>query len=411
MSEVALDRIPAAVVWALGLTQILGYGTLYYSFGVLAPAMAAEFAWSEEWLYGVLSASLLIAGLVAPISGAWADRFGAGRVMAWGSAAAAASLVLCALAPERISFIAGLVAIEVASAFVLYATAFAALAQISPARARVSITHLTLIAGFASTIFWPLTSALHSAMSWREVYLLYGLANLAICLPVHFWLARHTKRIGAVASGIPTSASAPLVPQGQERRALVLMLFAFAILSFASSAILVHMVPMLTALELGGAAVLAATVFGPAQVLSRLVNMQFGRGLSAQALALLAAALPPTALAILVLTAPWAGGALAFAVLFGFGSGLSSIVSGVLPMALFGPAGYGKRLGLLSSARLIASAFAPFLFSVMVAATSPKLAIGAVALVAVCAVIAFGAIWWISRERPMPHVAKVPVTK
>ena len=411
MSDVALDRIPAAVVLALGLTQILGYGTLYYSFGVLAPAMAAEFAWSEEWLYGALSASLLISGLVAPISGAWADRFGAGRVMAWGSAAAAASLVLCAIAPERVSFVAGLIAMEVASAFVLYATAFAALAQISPGRSRAGITHLTLIAGFASTIFWPLTSALQSIMSWREVYLLYGVANLLICLPVHFWLAQHTRRIGAVISDLPASAPAPLVPSGQERRALVLMLFAFAILGFASSAILVHMVPMLTALELGGAAVLAATVFGPAQVLSRLVNMQFGRGLSAQALALLAAALLPAALAALVLTAPWAGGALAFAVLLGLGSGLNSIVSGTLPMALFGPVGYGKRLGLLSSARLIASAFAPFLFSVMVAATSPKMAIGAVALIAVCAVIAFGSIWWITRDRSIPDGAKVPAAK
>lgn len=408
MSERALDRIPTSVVWALGLTQVMGYGTLYYSFGVLAPAMAAEFAWSEEWLYGVLSASLLIAGLVAPISGAWADRFGAGRVMAGGSAAAAASLVLCALAPERISFVTGLIAMEVASAFVLYATAFAALAQISPGRARASITHLTLIAGFASTIFWPLTSALHSVMSWREVYLLYGLANLVVCLPVHVWLARHTRRIGTIVSDLPTSAPAPLVPIGQERRALVLMLLAFAILGFASSAILVHMVPMLAALELGGAAVLVAAVFGPAQVLSRLINMQFGRGLSAQALALLAAALLPAALATLVLTAPWVGGALAFAILFGLGSGLNSIVSGILPMALFGPVGYGKRLGLLSSARLIASAFAPFMFSVMVAATSPKLAIGAVALIGVCAVIAFGSIWWITRERPIPHGAKVP---
>jgi MFS family permease len=81
-------KIPASVTWALGLTQIIGYGTLYYSFGALAPSMARDLGWSEEWVYGVLSASLLLSGLVAPASGAYADRFGAAKVMAWGSVAA-----------------------------------------------------------------------------------------------------------------------------------------------------------------------------------------------------------------------------------------------------------------------------------------------------------------------------------
>ena len=58
----------ARIVWALGLTQIIGYGTLYYSFGTLAPSIAAEFAWPQEWLYGALTVSLLVGGLIAPIS-------------------------------------------------------------------------------------------------------------------------------------------------------------------------------------------------------------------------------------------------------------------------------------------------------------------------------------------------------
>ena len=188
-------KIPAAALWALGLTQIIGYGTLYYSFSILVPSIALELAWPEQWVFGALSASLLVGGLFAPTAGRWADRFGAGRVMTFGSAAAAAALVACAIAPGRVSFVAALMAMELASAFVLYSAAFVAIVQIGSARAQRSITHLTLIAGFASTLFWPLTAALHEYLSWREVYLVFAVINVAVCLP-HPCLAG-----AAVASG------------------------------------------------------------------------------------------------------------------------------------------------------------------------------------------------------------------
>ncbi|MEK1933559.1 MAG: MFS transporter, partial [Pararhizobium sp.] len=139
------------------MTQIIGYGTLYYSFSALAASMAGDLGWSPEWVFGAFSVSLLAGGLAAPIAGNWIDRYGAGTVMAFGSIAAAVALVACALAPGPISFVAGLVAIA----------AFAVLVQMNPRTAQRSITHLTLIAGFASTIFWPLTSALHERLSWQ----------------------------------------------------------------------------------------------------------------------------------------------------------------------------------------------------------------------------------------------------
>lgn len=381
------------IVAALGLTQIIGYGTLYYSFGVLAPSMATDFGWSQEWVYGVLSVSLLLGGLVAPFSGKLADRFGAGNVMSWGSAAASLALVLCAVAPERISFVAGLAAMEVASSFVLYATAFAALAQASASGAQRSITHLTLIAGFASTIFWPLTSWLHGHMSWREVYLLYAVLNLLGALPVHLWLARAVRKRQSLPRASTQPVHLPSVEKGRERLAMLMMLAAFALLGFVASAVTVHMLPMLGALGLGGAAVLVTTLFGPSQVLSRLVNMQVGAGLAPPALAFLAASLLPVGLVLLVVVAPWVPGAAAFAILFGFGNGLSSIVSGTLPLMLFGAVGYGARLGWISSARLVASAAAPFAFSMVAANASITVAVWFIALVGLAAAAAFGVIW------------------
>lgn len=397
----------AWIVWALGLTQIIGYGTLYYSFGTLAPSMAADFGWPEEWVFGILSGSLLVGGLMAPISGHWADRFGAARLMAWGSLAAAASLAICALAPDGVTFILGLIAIEVTSTTVLYATAFAALAQASTKGAQRSITHLTLIAGFASTVFWPVTTWLHGFLGWREVYLVYAAVNVVVCLPVHVWLAR-TQRRRAETMARPDVIPA-LVPPERQRAAFPLMLLGFALAGFVSSAITVHMVPMLAALGTGGAGALATTLFGPSQVLSRLLNLQFGRGLSQPALAIIASVVLPVALGILLLATPSWPGTAAFAILFGLGNGLASIVSGTLPMLLFGSIGYGRRLGAISSARLIASSIAPFAFSLVATSASTVIGVALVALVGVMAAGVFVLLWVLHGRRPgLPSSVATP---
>lgn len=147
------QRLPVGAIVALGVTQNIGYGTLYYSFSILAPDMAASLSWWPEWVFGALSVALLIGGLTAPWLGSLIDRIGAGRVMTFGSALSAAALVACAYAPSKGAYVVALVATEVAANLVQYGAAFALLVQLQPAVAQRSITYLTLIAGFASTIF------------------------------------------------------------------------------------------------------------------------------------------------------------------------------------------------------------------------------------------------------------------
>lgn len=362
-------KAPASAIWALGLTQIVGYGTLFYSFPVLAPAIALELAMPQQWVFAALSAALFLGSLFAPVAGRWADRLGAGRLMTAGSLAASAALVTCAFAPGRVSFVAALIAMELAACFVLYATAFAAIVQIGPAGAQRSITHLTLIAGFASTLFWPLTSLLHEHLAWREVYLVFAAMNLLLCLPVHAWLMRLTRRRRNAASAYVPAAPVDRAPLGasQARAVFPLMLAGFAIEGFVLSAILLHMVPLLSVLGLGTAGVLVSTLFGPSQVASRLINMVFGGRLPQTFLAVIAAALLAAGLLTLVLASPSIPGIAIFVVLFGLGSGLASIVGGTLPLELFGRAGYGARLGWVSAARQFSSSFAPFVFAFMMA--------------------------------------------
>ncbi|WEX76164.1 arsenite efflux MFS transporter ArsK [Sinorhizobium numidicum] len=361
-------RPPIAAILALGVTQIIGYGTLYYSFSILAPDMAADLGWPSEWIFGVLSAALLIGGLTAPWMGALLDRIGAGRVMTIGSALAAAALTGCAMAPGKAAFIAALIAIETAANLVQYGAAFALLVQIRPEAAQRSITYLTLIAGFASTIFWPITTALHAELSWQNVYLVFAALNLFVCLPLHAWLARGVgkDRQAVSSTALPPPINGVLAPAARPL-GLLLMITGFSLQSLVSSAVLVHMVPLLSGLGLGALASLVGTLFGPSQVLSRLTNMLLGRNLPPTILAMIAAALMPGGVVILILTAPSISGAMAFAVVFGLGNGLLSIVTGTLPLMLFGSEGYGKLQGKMMAARLIISATAPFVLALAMA--------------------------------------------
>lgn len=391
-----MQKIPAAAVWGLGLTQIVGYGTIFYSFSILAPAIASDLNWPEQWIFGALSAALLISGILAPMAGRLADRYGAACAMSIGSIAAALSLLACAGAPGPISFAAALIAMQIATCFIFYSTAFVVIVQLGDRWAARSITHLTLIAGFASTVFWPVTTWLHAQLSWREVYVLFALLNLALCLPIHLWLAR-MPRADTLPAAVPSTAvgaaeNRAVLDKRTQGLVFVLMLGGFAVEGLVLSAVLIHMVPLMTTLGLGTAGLIVSTLFGPAQVASRFVNMLLGGGLPQRWLAVIAALLLPLGVSVLLATSPWVPGAIVFAILFGLGSGLTSIVGGTLPLELFGREGYGSRLGWVAAARQFTSALAPFALSWMIARTGAAATLSSLVIVGAAGVIAFAAI-------------------
>lgn len=380
----------AGAIWALGTTQIVGYGTLYYSFSILAPSIADEFGLGVEWIYGFMSIALLAGGIISPYAGGLADKHGAAKVLSLGSIGAAVALAICGLANNAYLYLGGVILIELASAFVLYATAFALLAQATGPRAQRSITYLTLIAGFASTIFWPLTTWLLQGLNWHQIYFVFAGLNLLVCLPLHLWLTRFA-RIAAARPTTPVEIE-PSATAGSEF-IFLLVVIGFSLAGFVSAAILFHVVPMLGMLGLGASGVLVATLFGPAQVASRLINMVLGKELPAPLLAVISATMMPVALVVLALSAPSVPGAMAFAVVFGLGTGLFSIVSGTLPLALFGKAGFGKRLGWISLGRLCLSAIAPFALSVALGALGPKPSLWLLSVAGAICVAVFAEIW------------------
>lgn len=356
------DRLPIYTIAGLGITQIVAYGTLYYSFSILAPQMARDFSLSSEWIFGALSVALLIGGLSAPLLGRLIDKFGAGQIMTLGSLFAATALAICSLSSDRGAFILSLTLIEVTANLVQYGAAFALLVQIKPAVAQRSITYLTLIAGFASTIFWPITASLQQHITWQQIYIIFAGMNLIICLPIHFMITRSVKvsmrkRVNGTSA---KSHKVGSLTQKNRRRGFLFLLVGLSLQALVSSAILVHMVPLLSSLSLGATAAIIGSLFGPSQVASRLINMFYGRNITPIMLAAISAGLISLSVCVLIIGEPTIISAVAFACLFGLGNGLFSIVSGTLPLALFGSVGYGSLQGKIMSGRLIVSAAAPF---------------------------------------------------
>jgi MFS family permease len=381
------------VVIALGLTQTIGYGTLYYGYGVLAPVIARDLDVPLDWFFAAFTIGLLLGGVVAPLSGRELDRRGARSVMRLGSALAGLALLLCAITPNIWLFSLALVFAEMAACLVLYEAAFAGLTQIHRMGARPSITALTLIAGFASTVFWPLTQWMLGAFGWRWTLALFGLANILICAPLHHIMLRGAKPLAdgpTVASGEPEQTGPALLTGDARRRALILFALAVCVSSLVYSAVPVH---MLRIIENEGftpeKAALIAMLMGPMQVVARLIDFSAGKRLDALMTGRIALIGLCVSLALLMLASGTAFAAVAFALVYGASQGLITIARGTVPLQLFGAAGYGALVGRITGLRFIFSAAGPLVFAAASTRLSMDAALGIMAGAALFSLIAF----------------------
>lgn len=351
------------IVLVLGITQIIGYGTLYYAFASVAPSVATELRVTEEVLFGYLSIGFLSGGLVAPFLGRLMDHVGAARVMTIGSLGNAMLFALAAYSHTALLFAAATTAMQVVSVSTAYDAAFATINQAAGVRAQKTITHLTLIAGLSSTVFWPVTGWLTDLSGWRGTYFVFAALHAFVCMPLHAFLWRRLGPPQHVKSVEQSRTSSEVESQPHGIRTFWMIAVSFAMSTALITALGTHLVSLLLAKDLGASSYTIAMCVGPAQVAIRIANVTIMRHLTALQGALVSAlALPVSAAALLVANGAWVP-ALAFALVFGVGQGLFSITRGTVPLSLFGPQGYGKRLGQLAAVRTLLSAGAPFAFA------------------------------------------------
>lgn len=374
------------VVWALGVAQTVGWASSYYLPAVLATPMAASLGLSPVWVFGAFSLAMVVSSLVGPWAGARIDRLGGRGVLAVSNLVFAAGLAGLAMAQGPMSLFLAWSIIGLGMGMGLYEGAFATLAGIYGPAARSPITGITLIAGFASTVGWPLTGLMLAEWGWREACLGWAALHLGLALPLNLSLPSGSR---SAPSPVPTAADAAGSPP---RFALGLLAFVFAATWFNSTAMAAHL-PRL--LEEAGAtpamAIAAGALIGPAQVGARVLEFGLLRRFHPLLSARIAAACHPVAaLALIGLGGP---AAYAFALIHGAGNGILTIAKGTLPLALFGPAGYGRRLGWLNAPARALQAAAPLVFGAALTAWGS----GAVWVTAGIGAASLAALLWLRR--------------
>jgi MFS family permease len=352
------QRSRRAVVTALGTSQTLAWASSYYLPAILADPISADIRVPRSWVFAAFSASLLIAAFAGPVVGRIIDRYGGRGVLVLSNLVFAGGLIALAATTGALGLFAAWAVLGVGMALGLYDAGFATLTALYGSKARGPITGITLFAGFASTVSWPLSTFLNDALGWRETCLIWAALNVVVGLPLNrLLLPIPANPVNPLRTTRPSVGWKPY-------KEMFLLAFVFASVWFVTGSMAAHL-PRL--LEHWGAtplqAIAAAALVGPAQVAARLLAYLFLRRIHPLISARIATVLHPIGAAALAIAG--ASGAAVFSVLYGAGNGLLTIARGTVPLAIFGPHAYGERTGMLGAPARAAQAFAPLIFGLL----------------------------------------------
>ncbi len=375
---------------AIGITQTLAWATTYYIPATMAVPAAAEFGVSRSLLVGGFSCGLLACGLASPAVGRWIERAGGRHVLAAAPIVTALGLAGLALSPNVVGWYIAWTIIGLGMALGLYDAAFGTIGRLLGPAARPAIVGVTLMAGFASTIGWPLGTYLVAHFGWRAAVAAYAVMQIAVILPI-------------ILLNVPSVAAAPVEvevvrPHAEAAaapppRAFFWLAAYFTLRSAINSAVFVHLLLLMQGMGFSPAvAVAAGALIGPSQVGARVVDWFLGRNLSPMLAAVIGASLLPISVVALMFGFP----APIFTVGFGASNGIFTISRGTLPLYLFGPTGYATRVGLLARPAMFASAVAPTLFAPLVLAWP---ALWVVVLLGALGLAAFGCLLMLTPKR------------
>lgn len=348
--------------WALAVAQLVSWGTIYYAFSLFVVPMEHAMGWSRTATNGALSIGLLVSGFAAYPVGNWIDRGYGRHVMACGTVLATSMLALWSHAHNLATLFVAWAGLGIAMAATLYDPVFAVITRDFPGSFRTKITLITLVAGFASTVFIPLTQGLVDAFGWRNALLVLAAINLTICLPVHvFAIRRDATREGRrgeeVASDATNTAATRRAVRSPAFWALALCFTAyyatFAALTF-------HLVPLMTERHASPALILSTmAVIGPAQVLARVLWFALGRKVHPSVMGVVITTAFPASVVVLMFAGRSPAWLILFAIVYGGANGMMTILRGTIVQDVLWTDGYGAVSGLLSMPSNIAKGIAP----------------------------------------------------
>jgi MFS family permease len=368
------------LIVALGTTQTLAWASSYYLPAILADPIAHDLGVSANWVFAAFSASAVISAVLGPRVGRQIDLIGGRPVLTISNLTMAAGLVLLGLTNSIPLLFAAWLLLGIGMGYGLYDAAFGALGRIYGEAARGPITGITLIAGFASTVGWPLTALGLSHIGWRDTCFAWAAAHILIGLPLNFFMLPPVP-------GAKIAAATATKPHVAIDRTMILLAFTFAAAWTVTGAMAAHFPRIL---EAAGAspveAIAAGALIGPAQVGARIVEASVLKRYHPIVSTRLACLMHPLGALIVAMTG--GGAASLFAIFHGAGNGVLTIARGTLPLAIFGPQNYGYRLGLVGAPARLAQAAAPLAFGLLLNVMGSRILIVSSAL----SLAAFGAL-------------------
>jgi predicted MFS family arabinose efflux permease len=343
----------------LGFTQIVGWGTTYLMPSVLGRDLQRDLGLSPELVFAGITVMDAISAVCSPRVGKIVDRLGARSLMAAGSLVYALSLAGLASAQGPLSYFACWAVMGIGSTMALSMPASIAVVQIAGPGARQAIALLTIVGGFASSVFWPITGALDAAIGWRAILLLFAALHLLACAPIHWLILPRRPPTHPAAS--TTAAPATIgVPPEQAERVFLLLAITLSFGAFVFTGVQLQMIEMLR--ELGhspASALLLASLIGPSQVGIRIFELLFGHRYSIMRSAVFGSLMLPIGLALALAAGHLFAVALVVIVTYGMSNGLKAVQRATLPLALFGRAQFGAYMGRLALPQGVVAAVAP----------------------------------------------------
>lgn len=349
----------ARAIAGLGFTQIVGWGTTYLMPSVLGRDLQRDLGLSPELVFAGITVMFAISAVCSPRVGKVVDRLGARSLMTAGSLIYALSLVGLASARGPVSYLACWAVMGIASALALSTPSSIAVVQIAGPGARQAIALLTIVGGFASTVFWPITGALDTAVGWRTVLLLYAGIHLFCCAPIHWLILPRRPPTHPAASAAAAPASAGVAPE-EAGRVFLLLAITLSFGAFVFTGVQLQMIEMMR--ELGhppASALLLASLIGPSQVGIRIFELLFGHRYSIMRSAVFGSLMLPVGLGLALVAGQSFVVALFVVATYGMSNGLKAVQRATLPLALFGRAQFGAYMGRLALPQGIVAAISP----------------------------------------------------
>ena len=360
-------------VWLLGIGQTLTYAGVYYAFPALLPELEAATGWTKGQLAAGPTLAFLVMAVLTPFTGRLVDRGWGGEMLVWLPVGAALGVAVLSLVQSPWQWLAVWLVIGVMQAGMLYESCFSFLTRRLGDGARAAITRVTLIAGFSGTITFPMGNLFGQWFGGQGALLAFALVILLGAVPVNYLGVRALRRMER--AGTVRPAPEPGAMAAALRRVEFWVIAAMFGLIWLNHGILLTYV-----LELFqdrgaslAAATLAASCFGPAQVLGRVVLMLYEARVSNAAATLVSLGLVLVAGVILLAAGMAPGLVFVMALVQGAGVGLLSILRPVLVADVLGRRGFGAVSGAASVAPILASAAAPSVGAVLLGWGGPGL--------------------------------------